>query len=106
MTGYDSDLTAHGGSSLSSLLWGSMQLGPGLYPCHSFFFFGRGGGVQVRHMEVPRLEAELELQPPAYATATATPDLSLICDLPHSSRRQCRILNPLSQVRDLHPHGS
>jgi len=29
-------------------------------------------------MEVPRLGVELELQLPAYATATATPDLSLI----------------------------
>ena len=29
-----------------------------------------------RHMEVPRLGAESELQLPTYATATATPDLS------------------------------
>ena len=36
-------------------------------------------------MGVPRLEVELELQLPAYATAVATPDLSLICDLHHSS---------------------
>ena len=27
-------------------------------------------------MEVPRLGVELELQPPAYTTAIATPDLS------------------------------
>ena len=31
-----------------------------------------------RHLEVPRLGAELEPQLPAYATATAKPDLSLI----------------------------
>ena len=35
----------------------------------------------------------------AYARATATPDLSRICDLHHSSR-QCQILNPLSEARD------
>ena len=32
------------------------------------------------HMEVPRLGVELELQLPAYTTATATPDLSHVCD--------------------------
>ena len=31
--------------------------------------------------------------------ATATRDLSCICNLHHSSR-QCRILNPLSKARD------
>ena len=48
-------------------------------------------------MEVPRLGVELELQLLAYttATATATPDLSCLCDLHHSSQ-QCQILNPLS----------
>ena len=35
-------------------------------------------------MEAPRLQVESEL--PAYATATATPDLSCICNLHHSSR--------------------
>ena len=41
----------------------------------------------------------MELQPLAYATATATPDLSHICNLRHSSG-QCQILNPLSEARD------
>ena len=40
-----------------------------------------------------------ELQLPAYSTATATPDQSLICDL-HCSSRQHLILNPLKEVRD------
>ena len=40
-----------------------------------------------------------ELQLPAYATATATPDLSHICDLHHSSQ-QHQILNSLSNARD------
>ena len=40
-------------------------------------------GLHPRHMEVPRLGVQLELQPLAYATATATPDL-----------------NPLSKARD------
>ena len=50
-------------------------------------------------MEVPRLGVKLELQLPAYTTATTTPDLSYVCDLHHSSQ-QCRILNPLSEARD------
>ena len=55
-----------------------------------------------RHMEVPRLGIELELQLLAYATATAMPDPSLICTL-HCSPRQCQILNPLSRARDWTP---
>ena len=39
-----------------------------------------------------------ELQLPAYATATATWDPSRVH--PHHSSQQCRILNPLSEVRD------
>ena len=35
-------------------------------------------------MEVPRLEAESELQLQAYTTASAIPDPSCICDLCHS----------------------
>ena len=42
---------------------------------------------------------ELELQLPAYSTATATRDPSLICNLHHSSW-QCWILNPLSEARN------
>ena len=50
-------------------------------------------------MEVPRLGTESELQLPTYTTATATPDLSRVCDL-HCSSWQCQILNPLSKARD------
>ena len=50
-------------------------------------------------MEAPRLGVLLELLPPAYATATATPDLSRVCYLYHSSRQRW-ILNPLSEARD------
>ena len=50
-------------------------------------------------MEVPRLGVKLELLLPACATATATPDLSHICNLHHSSQQR-RILNPLSEARD------
>ena len=50
-------------------------------------------------MEVPRLGVKSELQLPAYATATATPDPSCICN-PHCSLWQRQILNPLSEVRD------
>ena len=50
-------------------------------------------------MEVPRLGVQSELQLPAYATVTATPDPSCIFDLHHSSW-QSGILNPLSETRD------
>ena len=49
--------------------------------------------------EVPRLGVKSELQPQAYATATATWDLSHVCDLHHSSGQR-RILNPPSEARD------
>ena len=50
-------------------------------------------------MEVPSLGVESELPVPAYATATAMPGLSCICDLYHSSW-QLWILNPLSEASD------
>ena len=50
-------------------------------------------------MEVPRLGVESELHLPAYATATAMQDLSLVCALYHSSW-QHQILNLLREVRD------
>ena len=55
--------------------------------------------MHPRHMEVPRLGVELELQLLAYATATARPDTSCICNL-HHSPRQHWILNPLGKTRD------
>ena len=62
----------------------------------SFFFFL---GLLLQHMEVPRLGVESELQLPAYATATAMPNLSHVYDLHHSSG-QHQILNPLTEARD------
>ena len=53
------------------------------------------------HMEVPRLGVELELQLPAYTTATAMRDASPICNL-HHSLRPPQILNPLSKAK----HGT
>ena len=50
-------------------------------------------------MEVPRLGGESELQPLAYTTATAMPDLTYICDLQHSSQ-QFQNLNPPNEARD------
>ena len=43
--------------------------------CYFFFFFSFLG-PHPRHMEVPRLWVQLELQLPAYVTATAMPDPS------------------------------
>ena len=67
-----------------------------------FFFFGLFLiflGPHPWHMEVPRLGVERELQLPAYARATATPEPSHICDLQHSSWQR-QVLYPLSEVRD------
>ena len=50
-------------------------------------------------MEVPRLGVESELQLLAYTTATATWDLSHVCDLHHSSWQR-PILNPLREAWD------
>ena len=50
-------------------------------------------------MDVPSLGVKSELQLLAYTTATATQDLSLLCDL-HSSSQQCQILNPLRKAKD------
>ena len=62
------------------------------------FVFWSFLGLHLRHMEVPRLGVELELQPPAYTTATAKPDLSCVCNLYHSSWQR-RIPNPLNKAR-------
>ena len=64
-----------------------------------FFFFFCFVGPHWRHMQVPRLGIESELQRPTYARATDTPDPSRICN-PHHSSRQHQIFNPLSAARD------
>ena len=56
-------------------------------------------GPHPWHMEVPSLGVSSELLLPAYGRVTATPDLSCIGDLHHSSW-QPRILNLLSEARD------
>jgi len=53
----------------------------------------------LRHMEVPRLGVETELQLLAYATATATWDPNHVSYLHHSSQ-QCWIFNSLSKARN------
>ena len=49
-------------------------------------------------MEIPRLGVTSELHQLAYATAIATQDPSLICELHHSSQ-QYQILNSASEAR-------
>ena len=63
------------------------------------FFFFVFLGPQLRYVEVLELEVKSKLQLLAYTTATATWDLSRICDLHHSSH-SCWTLNPLSKARD------
>ena len=52
-----------------------------------FLFFWSFCLLRLRlwHMEVPRLGVSSQLQLLAYTTVTATPDLSHICNLHHSS---------------------
>ena len=64
-----------------------------------FNFFFCFLGPHPRHIEVPRLWVQQELQLLAYTTATATSDLSCVCNLYHSSQQHC-ILNPLSEAKD------
>ena len=56
-----------------------------LFYLKNFFWSFVPLGLHPWHMEVPRLGVQLELLLPAYARATAMPDLSRICDLHHSS---------------------
>ena len=62
-----------------------------------FFCLFRAVLAAYGHMEIPRLGVKLELQLPAYTTATAIWDLSHICDLHHSSWQR-RIPKPLSKA--------
>ena len=62
-----------------------------------FFFFFQGHTHSI--WKFPGQESN-QLQLPAYATATATWDLSHVFNLHHSSR-PCWIPNPLNGARDL-----
>ena len=67
--------------------------------CLSFFLFFGGVGLDLWHMEVPRLEITLELRLPSCTTTTATQDLSRVFDL-HYSSQQRRFRSPLNEARD------
>ena len=69
------------------------------YCFFSSFFFFCFIGSHLQHMEVLRLGVTLELQLPAYTTATAMLGSSHVCNLYHTWQ-QCWILNPLSKDRD------
>ena len=56
-------------------------------------------GLHPWHRELPRLGVELELQLPAYATATPTQNPSLVCNL-HCTLQQGWIFKLLSKARD------
>ena len=77
------------GNTVSSLKWSHCFC---LFVCLLF-------RAAPQHMEVPRLGIESELQLPAFTTATATQDLSHICDLHHSSWQR-QILDPPREARD------
>ena len=70
------------------------------FKCHLLIFVFLG--PHLRHMEMPRLGVESELQLLASATATATWDPSHPCNL-HGSSQQHWILNPLTGARDPTP---
>ena len=94
------------GMVLSILLgaWHVITVDPYINPFTCVIFLSFFLGPYPWHMEVPELgsflgRGRIELQLPAYATATAMQDVSCICDL-HQSLRQCWILNPMSEARD------
>ena len=62
-----------------------------------FFFFFLG--LHQWHMEVPRLGGRIGATAVGLATATATPDPSLVFN-PHHSSQPHQLLNPLSKARD------
>ena len=72
-----------------------MDVGLGFF----FFFFVFFFRADLQPMEVPKLGVESELQLLAYTTATATLDLSRVCDL-HYRPWQCQILNSVSEAGD------
>ena len=80
-------------TSISTVTW---AIGGGFF---LFVFFGLFWRPHLRHMEVPRLGVELELQLLAYTTAPAMQDPSHICDL-HHQLMAMPILNPLSGTRN------
>ena len=49
-----------------------------------FFFFFVFLGLQLRHMEIPRLGVEFDMPLLAYPTATATPNPSRVYDVHNS----------------------
>ena len=64
-----------------------------------FFFLFLFLGLNLWHIEVPRLGVQSEPYLLAYPTATTMPDPSHICEL-HHSLWQSQIINPLSEARD------
>ena len=64
-----------------------------------FFVFVIFFWLHLWHMGGSRLGGKLVLWLPAFTIATATPDLSYVCNLHHRSR-QCRILNLVSKARN------
>ena len=69
------------------------------YFLYILIFFSPFLVLHLQHMEVPRLGIKLELQLPAYTKATATWDLSQVCNLHHSAQRH-GIPDPLSKAKD------
>ena len=65
---------------------------------YSFFLFCFLG-LQLWHMEIPRIGVESELQLLAYTTATVMQDPSHVCDL-HLSSWQHQILYRLREAKD------
>ena len=66
--------------------------------CTTFFFFWLFRAAPMAYGS-SQARSLTELKPLAYATATATPDLSHICHLHHSSLH-CRIFHPVGEARD------
>ena len=100
-------LTAHGNrerpktemlENSTDLRTGTLHKVQSCFVLFFFFFFVSSRATPAAHGgSEARVQLELELL--AYTRATATWNLSRVCDLHHSSW-QCQILNPLSLARD------
>ena len=70
-----------------------------------FYFLNFFLGLQLQHMEVPRLGVGLELQLLAYATNIITQDPSLLCNLYHSWWQGLSLTHWASPGIYLSPYG-
>ena len=80
-----------------NIIWKAIRQYWSQFHTFIFFFFLFRATPTIYGSSQVRVKSELQLL--AYTTATATQDLSCVCDLHHSSWHW-RMVNPLSEARD------